>query len=74
MQVFNFYGLTVLKFKPSNVGSCNKMFGSAMYFVAWYTLPFFRELNLFFINLKFCICLSSRMPRESGYRNLPAPG
>ncbi len=34
------------------------MFGNAMYFVAWYTLPFFRELNLFFINLNFVFVLA----------------
>jgi hypothetical protein len=38
----NFYG--VRKYL-GDVGSCRKMLGIAMYFVAWYTLPFFRELN-----------------------------
>jgi hypothetical protein len=31
------------------------MFGNAMYFVAWYTLPFFRELNLYFYKFKFFV-------------------
>jgi len=31
------------------------MFGTAMYFVAWYTLPFFRELNLYFYKFKFFV-------------------
>jgi hypothetical protein len=34
------------------------MVGKAMYFVAWYTLPFFRELNLYFINLNFIFILA----------------
>jgi hypothetical protein len=36
-----------LKIKHCNVGSCNKVLGYSMCFVAWYTLPFFRELNLY---------------------------
>jgi hypothetical protein len=36
------------------------MVGDAMYFVAWYTLPFFRELNLFFINLNFVFILAPK--------------
>jgi hypothetical protein len=43
------------KIKPSKAGSCNKMFGNAMYFVAWYTLPFFRELNLYFYKFNFFV-------------------
>ncbi len=47
-----------LKNKDCNVGSWNKMLGNAMYFVAWYTLPFFRELNLYLYKFKFLLfCL-----------------
>ena len=47
-----------------------------MYFVAWYTLPFFRETKFIFsINLSwFFVCFRSRMPLESSCQSLPGPG
>ncbi len=72
---FFIYFFILTKIKHCNVGSCNKMLGNAMYFVAWYTLPFFRETKFIFsINLSCFFCFRSRMPLESSCQSLPGPG
>jgi hypothetical protein len=51
------------------------MVGEAMYFVAWYTLPFFREIKFIFrINLNFNFLFRFRMLQESSSQSLLAPG